>query len=82
MYLKFLDYLFQDGFFQSKFIIQFSQLLLTNISPDPNNRLSVEDTKHKYREIFYIDESTQNYLTFINNFKYDNAHCAKSEKGN
>ena len=80
LYLKFLNYLFHDGFFESQFIIRFSQLLLANISPDPNNRLSVEDTKQKYREIFYIDESTQNYLTFINNFKYDNAHAQKIKK--
>ena len=25
----------KDGFFESKFIVNFSQLLLTNISPDP-----------------------------------------------
>ena len=80
LYLKFLNYLFRDGFFQSQFIIQFSQLLLQNISPDPNNRLSVEDTKQKYKEIFYIDESTQNYLTIINNFKYDDAHAQKMKK--
>ena len=77
LYLKFLDYLFRDGFFESQFIIQFSQLLLTNISPNPNNRLSTEDTKKKYIEIFYINETTQNYLTFINNFKYDNTHVQK-----
>ena len=77
LYLKFLDYLFRDGFFESNFIIKFSQLLLINISPNPNNRFTIEDTKKKYKELFYLDESTQNYLTLINNFKYDSIHAEK-----
>ena len=77
LYLKFLHYLFHDGFFESKIIIQFSQLLITNISPDPNNRLSVKDTKNKYREIFYIDETSQNYALLLNNFNYDATHARK-----
>tara|TARA_B100001093_G_scaffold384215_1_gene369926 strand:- start:2531 stop:3655 length:1125 start_codon:yes stop_codon:yes gene_type:complete len=77
LYLKFLDYLFRDGFFESKFIINFSQLLLNNIAPNPNNRLTIQETKKIYLELFYINETTQNYLTLINNFKYDSIHAEK-----
>jgi hypothetical protein len=77
IYLKFLHFLFRDGFFESKFIVKFSQLLLDNISPDPNNRTSIDENKTRYRDLFFIDESLQNYLTIINNFKYDSTHVQK-----
>ena len=73
LYLKFFYTLFQDGFFDSKFIINFSQLLLINISPDPSKRLSIADTLQKYKDIFFINEKPENYLTLINNLNYDTA---------
>jgi hypothetical protein len=45
-------------------------LLLTNISPNPNNRIPIERVNLLYKEIFYMHESTKNYLELINNFKY------------
>ena len=71
LYLKFIGYIFHTGFYDSKIIINFSQLLLINISPDPRNRLSIDNIKSLYKEIFYINESLDNYLELINNFKYD-----------
>jgi len=70
LYLKFIGYIFNTGFFDSKIIIKFSQLLLTNISPNPNNRIPIERVNLLYKEIFYMHESTKNYLELINNFKY------------
>ena len=70
LYLKFLGYIFHTGFYDSKIIIKFSQLLLVNISPDPKNRLSIDDIKRLYKDIFFIFFSTINYLELINNFKY------------
>ena len=74
MYLKFFKILFSDGFFESKFITTFSQLLLTNISPNPMVRLSVKDTLTRYNEIFYINEKPKDYFTLIDNLKYENIH--------
>ena len=70
LYLKFYKIIFINGFFESKFILNFSQLLLTNISPDPNKRLSLYDTLQKYKDIFFINEKPENYLTLINNLKF------------
>ena len=72
MYLKFFKILFADGFFESKLIIVFSQLLLTNISPNPKNRLSPKDTLARYKEIMFINEKPKNYFTLIHNLSYDN----------
>jgi len=80
LYLKFFNYMFHNGFYDSKIIIKFSQLLLINISPDPNNRASIDDIKLLYKEIFYMDETTKNYLELINNFKYYNIPIHKIEE--
>lgn len=67
LYLKNLTYLFSNGFFESKLIIKFSKLLLINISPDPNKRFTLKETKQNFKDIFLLDDSIQNYLNFINN---------------
>ena len=72
MYLKFYTMLFKNGFFENKFIITFSQLLLINISPDPRKRLSISDTLQKYKDIFFINEKPENYLTLIKNLNKNN----------
>lgn len=70
IYLKFFKILFSDGFFDNKLIITFSQLLLYNISPNPNNRNTIKETLTMYKDIFYINEKPENYFTLINNLKY------------
>jgi serine/threonine protein kinase len=70
MYLKFFKIVFNDGFFDSNLIVSFSQLLLINISPNPANRLSIENTGRKYRDIFYINEKPANYFALIDNLDY------------
>ena len=71
LYLKFYAMLFKNGFLKNKFIINFSQLLLINISPDAKKRLSLSDTIQKYEDIFFINEKLENYLTLIKNLNYD-----------
>jgi len=61
-------------------IIKFSQLLLINISPDPRKRLAIELVKKKYEELFYINQSSKNYLQLINNFQYKNFPINKMKK--
>jgi serine/threonine protein kinase len=65
MYLKFFNKLFKKGYFQNNFIISFSQLLLQNISPFPENRYSPSDTQKKYTDIFFINEKPHNYTILI-----------------
>ena len=36
---------------RSTFLIEFSQLLLQNLSPDPEERLSYEDTIYSFKQI-------------------------------
>ena len=80
LYLKFFGYIFHNGFYDSKIILKFSQLLLINISPDPRKRLSIKNIKLLYKEIFYMNETSKNYLELINNFKYHNIPIKKMKK--
>ena len=80
LYLKFFSYIFHNGFYESKIIVKFSQLLLINISPDPRKRLPIDKIKELYRELFYMNESSKIYLQLINNFHYENFPVNKIKK--
>ena len=69
LYLRLLFYICNGAFFENKLLIYISQILLTNISPDPAKRYSVEETKKKWRDMFNIDDTPQDYLMLINNLK-------------
>lgn len=51
LYLRILSNFYGKNIPRSIFLIEFSQLLLQNLSPDPEERLSYEDTIHSFKEI-------------------------------
>ena len=53
IYLQFIYYLNITGYVKNNLIIKFSELLLTNINPDPKKRLNVLKTKQKFTEFLY-----------------------------
>ena len=65
MYLRFFNKLFKKGFFKNTFIVAFSQLLLQNVSPYPNKRLTSEETQQLYQDIFFISENPAAYSVLI-----------------
>ena len=48
MYLKFIYFININGYTKNKFISHFTELLLQNIDPDPENRNSIVDTIQKF----------------------------------
>ena len=66
LYLRFLFYICNGKFIENKLLIHIAQILLTNISPDPNKRYSVDYTKQKWNELFDMDETPENYLLLRN----------------
>tara|TARA_B110000967_G_C18817335_1_gene526823 strand:+ start:247 stop:1404 length:1158 start_codon:yes stop_codon:yes gene_type:complete len=48
MYLKFIYFINTTGYTDNKFIIHFTELLLQNIDPNPENRLDISDTIQKF----------------------------------
>ena len=70
MYLKFLYYINVNGFIDNQFIIFLSKLLLKNIDPNPENRLSIVETIHTFNTFLY-QKNLNNVTTFeelTNNF--------------
>ena len=49
-------------------IKNFSELLLLNIHPNAAKRLSFDDTKKMYKNIFSLDESIAGYESVLSNF--------------
>ena len=63
MYLKFLYYININGFIDNQFIIFLSKLLLKNIDPNPENRLSIVETIHTFNTFLY-QKNLNNVKTF------------------
>ena len=64
MYLKFLRYININGFLDNHFIIFFSKLLLKNIDPNPDNRLTIVETIHTFNTFLYQKDNEMNIQTF------------------
>tara|TARA_B110000971_G_C20026948_1_gene509368 strand:+ start:218 stop:1420 length:1203 start_codon:yes stop_codon:yes gene_type:complete len=63
MYLKFLYYININGFIDNKFITFLSKLLLQNIDPNPDKRLSLIETMHTFNTFLY-QKNINNVKTF------------------
>ena len=55
-YLRFLRYLAIQGFYENSFIKFMGKLLLQNIHPNPNKRLSLIDTTHTFNGFLYKEQ--------------------------
>lgn len=71
LYLKLIGFLFNKRFFKNHLIILFSQLLLYNISPDPNKRKSLDETIRMYNNIFFKEEQVRDYKELLSDLDYD-----------
>ena len=88
IYLGVISNLFKKTKPNSKFILNMTNLLLENISPDPTKRLSIKETMSRYSDIYYIAidindyldlsshiEETKQYTTTL--IELDNTHLKK-----
>jgi hypothetical protein len=71
MTLRLIHLLFPDGFPENRFYIVFTQLLLTNIHPDPAQRTSVLGTRQRFYELFYLNENIDTYIKMIEDITVD-----------
>ena len=63
MYLKFINYININGFMDNEFILFFTKLLLKNIDPNPDNRLTLIHTTHTFNTFLY-QKNINNIKTF------------------
>jgi serine/threonine protein kinase len=78
LYLKTFSFMFPQGFHKNSLILYFSQMLLYNIHPNPEKRYSLEETKQKFKDIFFMEEQVDNYMDLINAFEYDIGYTTKA----
>lgn len=81
IYLKLLDYIYNKGFSNNSILILFSQILLFNISPNPNKRLTLENSRIKFNSIFQnTTNNLQSYYSLITNINFDNEESIRTMK--
>ena len=69
MMLKLLDELFGTDCRTNQILEAFVQLLRTNLHPDPKKRLSIDETKQRFNELFYTVDDPQVYIDMVRLFK-------------
>jgi serine/threonine protein kinase len=74
MFLNIIGFISGDGFTNNKLIIEFSKLLLMNFHPDGKKRLSFEETKKYYDQIFSVNETLGGYKRLLFNFNDKKFH--------
>ena len=67
-YLQILGFISETGFTNNHLIIQYVQLLLMNVHPDPARRKTVGDTKRTFTDMFYMNETVDTYDSLLQNF--------------
>ena len=71
LYLNLFFFLFSNGYHKNELFIFFSQILLINISPDFTKRMTIEETRNKFSDIFYSNDNTWTYFDFVEAFDYN-----------
>ena len=80
LYLKLFGLVFPNGINKNKLLVSFSQLLLINVSFDPNKRLKPEETKNKFNNLFFNEDDSTDLISLIKQFEYNKKTITKSMK--
>jgi hypothetical protein len=68
-YLQILEFISsKNGFTHNHLIIQYVELLLANVHPDPARRKTVGDTKRAFTDLFYMNKKVDTYDSLVENF--------------
>ena len=70
-YLQILEFISSNGFTNNRLIIQYVELLLLNVHPDPARRKTVGDTKRVFTDLFYMNKNVDTYDNIVQNFSID-----------
>ena len=78
-YLQILGFITGGGATHNRLIVQYVELLLQNVHPDPARRKTVEETKRAFTDMFYMNEKVEMYDVLVENFNA-NAFAQKTTK--
>lgn len=65
LYLTIFKNIFPKGFKYNTFLISFTQLLLMNLSPNTEKRLSIQETRQSYEITFYMESTIDSFSTLV-----------------
>ena len=65
LYLGLLTDIFPDGLPDHSFINKFYKMLIHNILPDFSKRYTIEETKSVFKDIFFSEDTIQEYINLI-----------------
>lgn len=78
-YLQIFEFISSHGFVNNHLVIQYVELLLSNVHPDPARRKTVNDTKRLFTDLFYMNKNVDTYDNIVQNFNAD-AFAVLSQK--
>jgi hypothetical protein len=68
-YLQMLEFVSSEhGFANNRLIVQYVELLLTNVHPDPARRKTVGETKRAFTDLFYTNKNVETYDSLVETF--------------
>ena len=70
-YLQILEFISSNGFTNNHLVIQYVELLLSNVHPDPARRKTVGDTQRVFTDLFYMNRNVDTYDNIVQNFSID-----------
>ncbi len=70
-YLQILEFISSNGFTNNHLVIQYVELLLANVHPDPARRKTVGETKRVFTDLFYMNKNVDTYDNIVQNFSID-----------
>jgi serine/threonine protein kinase len=71
LYLKSLSRMFPQGVKRNKVIVRFTQLLVLNIIPDTDLRVTLAETRKRFEEVFFEGGDVKDYEDLVDSFEYD-----------
>ena len=71
IYLRIIAMLFPADEHKNTFIVLMSQILLTNIHPDPLRRISPNDTLSQFEDIYFLGGDVESYIALSRSFGID-----------
>lgn len=82
IYLKILSTFLSksDKSINNSYIISLAEILTLNISPNPEKRLSIQQTREKFNNFILKADNIENYRHFIYSFNFNNPSTIKQLK--
>jgi serine/threonine protein kinase len=77
IYLKILSILLSNKVIPNSYIVSLAELLTMNISPNPDKRFSIKQTREKFINVILKTDDINEYKNFVKAFNFSDSHTIK-----